>query len=69
MTQLRHVKRVTSIDADVLTGIVTFTDGMRLEITFGSPPQPDAKFYVDGNPLGLETGDEVILALARRGEQ
>jgi hypothetical protein len=51
-----------------LTGRVTFCDGMRLEITIGKPPKPDAKLYIDGNPLGLKESDEVIVALARRDE-
>lgn len=55
------------IDADVLTGTVTSSDGMHLEITFGKEPKPDAKFYIDGNPLQLKENDEVIVAVAKRG--
>lgn len=67
--EVRQIKKLTSIDADVLTGTVTYADGMYLEITLGKSPHPDAKLYVDGNPLGLKKSDEVIVALARRGEQ
>ena len=61
-------KTLRTIDADVLNGTVTFTDGMRVEITCGKQPKPDAKFYIDGNPLGLKVRDEVIVAVARRKE-
>lgn len=65
----RQLRKLSSIDADVLTGTVTWSDGMRLEITFGQAPKPDAKLYVDGNPLGLKQADQVIVALARRDEE
>lgn len=56
------------IDADVLTGTVTAVNGMRIVITIGKTSEPDAKLYIDGNPLGLKESDEVIVAVARRGE-
>ena len=71
MTLIRQERRPVreepaQISADVLTGTVTFTDHMTLEITFGSSFNPDGLLHLEGNPLGLKRGDEVIMKLRRR---
>lgn len=48
-----------------LRGSVTWTDGIRLEVASGNPPQPRAKLYWDGNPLKLKTGDVVVIQVRR----
>ena len=46
-------------------GQVTYTDGMRIEISDGEKPKPRMKFYADCNPLKLGLGEEVIIEVSR----